>query len=75
MSTDPSNKSGGFFHIAIPLDASGTCASDDDTVTVRQVSESEAAELIKLFRDVGRNQPCPCGSGRKFKRCCLLGAH
>jgi SEC-C motif len=21
--------------------------------------------------DVGRNDPCPCGSGRKFKRCCL----
>jgi hypothetical protein len=21
---------------------------------------------------VGRNQPCPCGSGRKFKKCCLL---
>jgi len=20
---------------------------------------------------VGRNQPCPCGSGKKFKRCCL----
>lgn len=20
---------------------------------------------------VGRNQPCPCGSGRKYKRCCL----
>ena len=19
----------------------------------------------------GRNQPCPCGSGRKFKRCCM----
>jgi uncharacterized protein YecA (UPF0149 family) len=19
---------------------------------------------------VGRNQPCPCGSGRKFKHCC-----
>ena len=19
---------------------------------------------------LGRNQPCPCGSGRKFKRCC-----
>jgi len=19
---------------------------------------------------VGRNAPCPCGSGRKFKRCC-----
>jgi preprotein translocase subunit SecA len=21
---------------------------------------------------VGRNDPCPCGSGRKFKRCCAL---
>lgn len=19
----------------------------------------------------GRNEPCPCGSGEKFKRCCL----
>ena len=23
-------------------------------------------------RKVGRNDPCPCGSGRKFKKCCLL---
>jgi hypothetical protein len=23
------------------------------------------------LRDVGRNDPCPCGSGRKFKKCCL----
>ncbi len=21
----------------------------------------------------GRNDPCPCGSGRKFKRCCVSG--
>lgn len=20
---------------------------------------------------IGRNEPCPCGSGRKFKHCCL----
>ena len=23
---------------------------------------------------VGRNRPCPCGSGRKFKRCCMDSA-
>jgi hypothetical protein len=23
---------------------------------------------------VGRNDPCPCGSGRKYKKCCLLNA-
>lgn len=22
---------------------------------------------------VGRNDPCPCGSGKKFKRCCFRG--
>jgi hypothetical protein len=21
---------------------------------------------------VGRNDPCPCGSGKKYKRCCAL---
>ena len=23
------------------------------------------------WRNVGRNDPCPCGSGKKFKKCCL----
>ena len=23
------------------------------------------------FQDVGRNDPCPCGSGKKYKKCCL----
>jgi hypothetical protein len=22
--------------------------------------------------DIGRNDPCPCGSGKKYKKCCLL---
>jgi hypothetical protein len=22
-------------------------------------------------RKIGRNEPCPCGSGRKFKKCCM----
>lgn len=24
------------------------------------------------MEDAGRNDPCPCGSGRKYKKCCLL---
>lgn len=23
------------------------------------------------FMDTGRNEPCPCGSGKKYKKCCL----
>jgi len=26
---------------------------------------------VNPLRDVGRNDPCPCGSGKKFKKCCL----
>jgi preprotein translocase subunit SecA len=26
---------------------------------------------IKGLLNPGRNEPCPCGSGKKFKKCCL----
>src|SRR3954469_7896112 len=29
---------------------------------------------VKPFKGVGRNDPCPCGSGKKFKKCCLQRA-
>ena len=25
----------------------------------------------KEIPQLGRNEPCPCGSGRKYKKCCL----
>lgn len=25
----------------------------------------------KKYTDVSRNDPCPCGSGKKFKKCCM----
>ena len=27
--------------------------------------------ITNPLRGVGRNDPCPCGSGRKYKKCCL----
>ena len=26
---------------------------------------------IKNVQKIGRNEPCPCGSGKKYKKCCL----
>ena len=26
---------------------------------------------IRGILNPGRNDPCPCGSGKKFKKCCL----
>jgi hypothetical protein len=27
--------------------------------------------MVNSHKRVGRNDPCPCGSGKKFKKCCL----
>jgi preprotein translocase subunit SecA len=37
-----------------------------------QVQQSAAAvkTVVRDTRKVGRNEPCPCGSGKKYKKCC-----
>jgi preprotein translocase subunit SecA len=32
--------------------------------------EDEVAKPAKSAKVSGRNDPCPCGSGKKFKKCC-----
>ena len=36
-----------------------------------ELDEWDGAPYINPMRHVGRNDPCPCGSGKKAKRCCL----
>ena len=42
---------------------------------VKIAAAAERAGVILPFRrptrKVGRNEPCLCGSGRKYKKCCL----
>ncbi len=33
-------------------------------------SKTSIVEQIKSGKKIGRNEPCPCGSGKKFKHCC-----
>jgi len=51
------------------------------TDAILEVSMKEVAEMMRAYEQshetvrregpkVGRNDPCPCGSGRKFKKCC-----
>jgi uncharacterized protein len=43
-----------------------------NALSVREDPPDAPSEpAINPWRDVGRNDPCPCGSGKKFKRCCL----
>ncbi|MBR0538156.1 MAG: preprotein translocase subunit SecA [Clostridia bacterium] len=44
------------------------------TVTVTSTSGAsdgtEKARPVKKGQKIGRNDPCPCGSGKKYKQCC-----
>ena len=43
--------------------------------------EKEMIEVLNQYKNahtpkikeykIGRNEPCPCGSGKKFKNCCI----
>lgn len=32
--------------------------------------EQKASGTVRKDKKVGRNDPCPCGSGKKYKKCC-----
>ena len=32
--------------------------------------EQKASGTIRKEKKIGRNDPCPCGSGKKYKKCC-----
>jgi hypothetical protein len=47
--------------------------SEDQERWRRQAEANHARSqgVENPFKGVGRNDPCPCGSGKKFKKCCL----
>ncbi len=40
----------------------------------RSDSPAEAQQPVHKGKKVGRNDPCPCGSGKKYKKCCGVNA-
>ena len=42
---------------------------DGEWIYTRPLREGPAP--VKAAPKVGRNDPCPCGSGKKYKQCCL----
>ncbi|WP_374546002.1 DUF1186 domain-containing protein [Rhodoblastus sp.] len=61
------------------FDERGLKPIDDALETLAVFDEEDedlepAAPAENKFRDIGRNDLCPCGSGKKYKKCCLGSA-
>ncbi|HHY15017.1 MAG TPA: preprotein translocase subunit SecA [Firmicutes bacterium] len=57
--------------LASPEQAELTVQPKDRLADAQLSADSEVErEPRRVSKKVGRNDPCPCGSGKKYKRCC-----
>ena len=52
-----------------PVEAPKNLTDNAELVTNRS-AEGAAKPVTKSTKEIGRNDPCPCGSGKKYKNCC-----
>ena len=38
---------------------------------MRILDRAQELTIRRTERKIGRNEPCPCGSGKKYKKCCI----
>ena len=50
--------------------ATGALMDNAPTVVEENKSVKQKTVVKSEFEKTGRNDPCPCGSGKKFKQCC-----
>ena len=61
---------------AVPMLPALVCALNEFSVALEAdefdcLVGDEARPYTRTTPKIGRNEPCPCGSGKKYKKCCL----
>jgi preprotein translocase subunit SecA len=56
--------------IARPEELAAREKARQEKVTYSHGGEEAKAPVRRGQKKVGRNAPCPCGSGKKYKKCC-----
>jgi preprotein translocase subunit SecA len=44
-------------------------AGDGDVALAEAATKKKVQPTVRQTQKVGRNDPCPCGSGKKYKHC------
>ena len=53
-----------------PAASHGSGPSQASDIVSEAAAAVEKAKPVRVGPKVGRNDPCPCGSGKKYKQCC-----
>ncbi len=59
-----------YFHPESDTYAGGGAEAAPESGTAVATRKPVVKQVIREGRKVGRNEPCPCGSGKKYKVCC-----
>ena len=55
------------------IDASGGSEMSQAAGQAQGEAAVKVRTIVREQARVGRNDPCPCGSGKKYKKCCGVG--
>jgi preprotein translocase subunit SecA len=56
-------------NLAVTAGAEKGRTFDDNSAAAAGAGEQKVATIVRDAPKVGRNDPCPCGSGKKYKKC------
>jgi len=45
------------------------CSAEERWLTLPEPADPKAQPFKRFGDKIGRNDPCPCGSGKKYKQC------
>jgi len=62
------------FHIQIRSEEDVSLSKTREQRLVYNTTGDGPKQPVKRSKKVGRNDPCPCGSGKKYKKCCGMNA-
>jgi preprotein translocase subunit SecA len=60
---------GQFGGAGAPTQGARSASGGSEASAVAQASRPDNATVVRTTAKVGRNDPCPCGSGKKYKHC------
>jgi preprotein translocase subunit SecA len=52
----------------------GAGSAEQQAAAAAAAGEAKVKTIVRETARVGRNDPCPCGSGKKYKKCCGANA-
>ncbi|MBF0379575.1 MAG: SEC-C domain-containing protein [Magnetococcales bacterium] len=78
LSNNPKFRENGFDQDELLANIFGTLPHAIETLTAfgtEMAAENKEflipPQTVSNKKKIGRNEPCPCGSGKKFKKCCI----